>query len=309
MGGSGGGYFRGKGDLSSFTRMIKDSEAQSRDDAYETSVNQALGDLLKDFNSRDVSGTKEILDDIKKELSDVIGETVDLTFGGSVSKHTYLEGLSDTDALVILNPDKSESVFPKLLKNRFAKRLGEVYGSENVRTGKLAVTVTVRGKEIQLLPAIQLKGSLRIPSPNGQIWSRINPKGFACKLTQANKNQDGKLIPCIKLAKAMIVFLPKKQQLKGYHIESLAIEAFKRYDGPKTYKAMTTHFFEKAPELVKSPIKDKTGQSLYVDEYLGKEKSNERRIVSHALKRLHRKIVNADAAGNPDAWTELVSPK
>lgn len=307
MGGSGGGYFTGRGDLSDLARKLRDTEAQARDDRYETTVNQKLGEFLKDFNDRDAAGTREILDDIKKGLANDIGGTVDLVFGGSVSRHTYLEGLSDTDALVILEPDELERKSPDRLKERFAQRLRELFGSDNVKVGDLAVTVTVRDKEIQLLPAMRQGDGYRLASPDGRSWSKINPKGFAEKLTQANKAQDGKLVPTIKLAKALIASLPESQRLKGYHIESLAIEAFKSYDGPRTYKAMAIHFLDRAAELVKTPVRDKTGQSLYVDEYLGAQNSADRRVASQALQRLHRKLMNADASKNTETWSELIS--
>lgn len=306
MGGSGGGYFRGSGDPGDLARRLRDTEAQARDEGYETGVNQQLGELLKDFNSRDAAGTREVLDDVKKELGHEIGGTVDLVYGGSVSRHTYLDGLSDTDALVIIDPDDVGRRSPERFKDRFAQRLRELFGNDNVKVGDLAVTVTVRGKELQLLPAIRDGEGYRVAAPDGRSWSKINPRAFAEKLTQANKAQDGKLIPAIKVTKAIIATLPKQQQLTGYHVESLAIEAFKSYEGQRTYKAMVAHFFERATELVKAPIVDRSGQSVYVDEYLGAANSQERRIVSQALQRVQRKLQNADASKSVDAWAELV---
>lgn len=166
--------------------------------------------------------------------------------------------------------------------------------------------MTARGKEVQLLPAMRDGDGFRIAAPDGRSWARINPRAFAEKLTQANKAQDGKLIPTIKITKAVIAALPKQQQLTGYHVESLAIEAFKNYEGPRTYKAMVAHFFDRAAELVKSPILDRSGQSVYVDEYLGAANSQERRVVSQALQRVRRKLQNADASKSVEAWSELV---
>jgi len=306
MGGSGGGYFRGGADPGELARRLRDTEAQTRDEGYETGVNQQLGEFLKDFNARDAAGTREILDDVKKELGDEIGGTVDLVYGGSVSRHTYLDGLSDTDALVIIDPDDVGRKSPERFKDRFAQRLRELYGEQNVKVGDLAVTVTVRGKEVQLLPAIRDGDGFRIAAPDGRSWSRINPRAFAEKLTQANKAQDGKLIPTIKVTKAIIATLPKQQQLTGYHVESLAIEAFKNYEGPRTYKAMVAHYFDRAAELVKAPIADRSGQSVHVDEYLGTANSQERRAVSQALQRVQRKLQNADASKSVDAWGDLV---
>lgn len=306
MGGSGGGYFRSSADPGDLARRLRRAEAQTQDESYETTVNQRLGASLKGFNDRDVAGIRKILDDIKRELAGEIGGTVDLVYGGSVSRHTYLEGISDTDALVIIDPEELERTSPERLKHRFAQRLRELYGEENVKVGDLAVTVTVRGKEVQLLPAMRDDDAFRIAAPGGRSWSRINPRAFAEKLTQANKAQDGKLIPVIKLVKAVIAGFPEKQRLTGYHVESLAIEAFKKYEGPRTYKAMVTHFFNRAVDLVKAPIVDRTGQSVHVDEYLGPAGSRQRQIVSKALQKVQRKIQNADASKNVDAWDELV---
>ncbi len=306
MGGSGGGYFRGGADPGELARRLRDTEAQTRDEGYETGVNQQLGEFLKDFNARDVAGTREVLDDVKKELTDEIGGTVDLVYGGSVSRHTYLEGLSDTDALVIIDPGDTGRTSPEQLKGRFAERLRELFGKENVKVGDLAVTVTVGGKEVQLVPAMRDGEGYRIAASDGRSWSKINPRAFAEKLTQANKAQDGKLVPTIKVTKAIIATLPKQQQLTGYHVESLAIEAFKNYEGPRTYKDMVAHFFDRAAELVKAPIADRSGQSVHVDEYLGAVNSQARRLVSQALQRVQRKLQNADASKSVDAWKDLV---
>jgi hypothetical protein len=116
---------------------------------------------------------------------------------------------------------------------------------------------------------------------------------------------DGKLVPCIKLAKAIIATLPEQRQLTGYHTESLAIQVFKDYKGPKTSKAMLRHFFENAPGHVKEPIRDSSGQSVYVDEYLGEANSLGRRIAADALGRIARKIRNADGARSVERWREL----
>jgi len=116
---------------------------------------------------------------------------------------------------------------------------------------------------------------------------------------------NGKLVPCIKLAKAIIATLPEQRQLTGYHTESLAIQIFKGYDKPTTPKDMIRYFFEHAPDHVKEPIRDASGQSVYVDEYLGEKNSLERRIVADALGRIARKILNANGSKSVERWKEL----
>ena len=307
MGGSGGGVFTNTENPGDLARRIQHNEAQTHDQGYETDVNQLLGECLKVFNDRDTHATREVLEKVTEVLGDEIGETVDLKFGGSVSRHTYVDGLSDTDALVALHSSDVGHESPDNLKNRFAERLADQFGDSNVKTGALAVTLTIDNKEVQLLPALQDNEGLRIAAPDGRSWSRINPRAFSEKLTQANKSQDGKLVPTIKLAKAIMSTLPEQQRLTGYHLESLAIEAFRNYDGHRTYKAMVKHLFKQAEVLVRTPIVDQTGQSLHVDEHLGKTGSPQRQLVSHALQRVSRKLQNADASRNIEAWSEMVA--
>jgi hypothetical protein len=112
-------------------------------------------------------------------------------------------------------------------------------------------------------------------------------------------------VPAIKLAKAIIDRLPERQRLSGYHVESLAIEAFRGYSGPLETKAMLNHFFREASSRVLGHIRDRTGQSVHVDEYLGDAGSLERRVVSDALARTARRMANADAHENIDEWRRL----
>jgi len=145
----------------------------------------------------------------------------------------------------------------------------------------------------------------KISSYDAKSWSRIDPVGFAVALTKANKDMNGKLVPCIKLVKAIIATLPEQRRLTGYHTESLAIQVFKGYDKPKTTKDMIRYFFEHAPNHVKEPIRDSSGQSVYVDEYLGEKNSLERRIVADALGRIARKILNANGSKSIERWKDL----
>lgn len=305
MGGSGGGFFSSKTEPRELARRTREAEEKSRDDTYETDVADFLSSELAQYNDRDAEGTQRVFADVKGDLGAEVGGTVDLLYGGSISKHTYVDGLSDVDALVLMDRTELEGKQPKELQELLADHLRARYGKEAVSLGQLAVTLTHGGMTIQLLPALRDGEKFKIASYDGTGWSRIDPAGFAQALTKANKAMDGKLVPCIKLVKAVIAKLPEQRQLSGYHTESLAIKVFKDYDGPKTTKAMVRHFFEKAPDHVKQPIRDSSGQSVYVDEYLKEENGLHRRIVADALGRIARKILNADGAHSLKSWKEL----
>jgi hypothetical protein len=56
---------------------------------------------------------------------------------------------------------------------------------------------------------------------------------------------------------------------------------------------------------VLSPIRDSTGQSVHVDEYLGPANNDTRLAFSHVLGRLARRMRNATAAGSAAQWLAL----
>lgn len=305
MSGTGGRYFSSRKTPNELVKEVREAEDKAHDDGFETAVSDFLAKELTEFNSRDVEGIREVLERIKTDLENDIEGTVDMLFGGSVAKHTYLEGISDVDTLVLLNNSSLAEASPEEVKTHLANCLKERYGVDNVWEGELAVTINIEEKSIQFLPALRHGEGIRIANSDGSNWSKVNPQRFAQALTNANQEMNGKLVPCIKLAKAIIAKLPEQRQISGYHTESMAINVFKGYDGPKSTKAMLRYFFGEASELVQKPIRDSSGQSVHVDGYLGEANSQMRQTVSHALDRIRRRIQNADGSRDLERWKEL----
>lgn len=307
MGSSSGGTFyrRSPGELREAARQ---AEEKAADAAFSGEVAKLLGNLLAEFNGRDVEQVGDRLADLKAALTGSLEGSFDQIFGGSVAKHTYVDGISDIDSLVLLNDSSLDGASPGQALNKMATLLREAVGSNaEVSHGAMAVTVKYSdGMTIQMLPALRSRdGLVKVPSSRSAGWSEIDPVAFQGVLTARNKECGGKLVPVIKLAKAINGQLPESQRLSGYHMESLAISAFKGYTGEKTSVAMLPHFFERAKELVLSPIRDSTGQSVHVDSYLGAPGSEARQSASHVLGRLERRMRNATAAGSLEQWRDM----
>jgi hypothetical protein len=308
MGGSGsGGPFRSR-TPQVLAKLVRKAQDASSAAGFEVELSAALTELLGAFNDRNVELVQERLDDVKRVLEGSIEGTIDQIFGGSVAKHTYVDGLSDVDSLLIINDSglklaNSRDVIARI-SNILQKRVGE---KATVSHGQMAVTLEYQdGMTLQLLPAIQSRGGkLRVPSSSGEGWSQIDPKAFQEALTRRNIECASKLVPTIKFAKAINGTLPESQRLSGYHVESLAIAAFRNYKGPKTTAAMLPVFFEKAKDLVLSPIRDSTGQSVHVDEYLGDKNSQNRLNTSHILGRIWKRMRNSSAAESIAQWRGL----
>jgi hypothetical protein len=311
MGGSGGGG----GHISRREMDIGELLDRSRDksdlSAYESEVNDTLQDKLTGFNERDVDAIHRHLEQLAKTIQDSIEGTIDLLFGGSTIKHTYVDGLSDTDALVCLNAEEYRDQSPHDLLAHFASVIQQRLPDTTVSVGDLSISIEyVDGHKIQLLPAIREGTGLRIPDMQSKNWSRIvRPDAFASKLTEMNNQHNSMIVPVIKLFKGAQSNLPSEVQMTGYHVESLAIQAFEGYEGRHTYKDMLTHMLRSATDAVITPITDRSGQSLYVDEYLGAANCSLRLRMAESMKRMLLKIEAANSKHDHKAWESLFSER
>lgn len=243
-------------------------------------------------NAQKLTGRLESLCAILRKEGNHVVQT---KFGGSVQKGTYVTGLSDVDVLLIVNESSLANQTPAKAKEHVRATIKGQLPKNPVQVGKLAVTVKYAdGMEIQLLPAIRTRsGGVRIARPGARNWSNIaHPDGFADKLAKVNTARGGRVVPVIKLAKAVAYnFIAQKNpKISGYHIESLAIDAFEGYQGKLDSKAMLNHLFKYSTEAALNPIVDSTGQSRYVDEYLGKANSKLRKRASGHFAGMRSKV-------------------
>lgn len=262
-------------------------------------VNLVLQSLLSRFNSRDTESTNSRLEEIKDHLGSQV-ELDTILYGGSVAKHTEVDGISDVDALVILDKSDFEGKLPRDLIDAFYKILRSnlpLGGIESIDKGRMAVTITYKDQaEIQLLPALKTRNTISVASEDGESWIDTKPRFFQQKLTDANSSMNRTLIPAIKLVKSINADLPKDKQLSGYHIETLAVDAVADYQGAKTTKAILLHLLGYVAGRVLRPIRDITGQSRIVDRYLGKANSKKRVDVSQTFVGMKKRLETATTA-------------
>lgn len=295
MGGSGGrGWFSSSPTAAGVEKVVSDATTSSE---YEAEANAYLQNLLSSYNTRDVEAIQKHLGVLEAAITrDIDGET-SILFGGSVRKHTYVDGLSDVDVLMVVNGSSLAACSPEDVLAYFAERIKTRLPNTEVNPGALAITVKYTdGTELQVLPALRTQAGVRIASLDGSGWSNVvRPQEFAKRLTEVNQVCGRKVVPVIKLFKGLQSALPATSQVKGYHAESLAIEAFKNYTGRQTYKDMLQHFVRVSVHRVLSPIRDTTGQSLHVDDYLGPTSAPDRIRVSKSLDRLANRLMTADS--------------
>jgi hypothetical protein len=250
--------------------------------------------LLVRYNRRNTETVTSRLENLCRFLRQEGSHVVQTMFGGSVRRGTYVTGLSDVDVLLIVNESSLVNQPPSGVIAYVRDTIQERLPQNPVRTGDLAVTVGYSdGTEIQILPAIRKNSGVRIAEPGSTTWSNVaHPERFAEKLGEVNQLNDGRVVPTIKLAKAIAdcFITDESRKIAGYHMESLAIEAFSDYEGPLDPKAMLVHLLGHSMDAVMSPIADSTGQSRYVDEYLGPADSNLRERASTYFGQMRGKV-------------------
>ncbi|MDD5677942.1 MAG: CBASS oligonucleotide cyclase [Kiritimatiellae bacterium] len=305
--GSSGGFFSSGIGPSNLRRQVQQANDLNRSDEFVSNIAAILDSYLANANKRDSTALTKHVQEIIDALEKDIEGSVSLLFGGSLAKSTYVNGLSDVDALVFINRSELIDKSPSDVQTYFAKCLRQRFQNTEIHQGSMAVTVIFNDMEVQLLPAIRTKTGLRLSLADGSAWSDVvRPDKFASKLTDTNQHCSGKLVPTVKLAKLILAKLPENHQLTGYHIESLAVRIFDEYAGPFTTKAMLRRFFIEAPNHLLSRIGDSTGQSFHVDDYLGSARSLKRRIVADTIARIGRTIQNADAACSVNQWRDVL---
>lgn len=251
--------------------------------------------LLARYKRRNTKAVTRHLESLCGFLRQNGNHIVQMMFGGSVRKGTYVSGLSDVDVLLTINQSSLVNQPPARVIEFVRETVQQRLPDNPVRAGQLAVTVAYAGGiEIQILPAIRRKtGGVRIGESGSNRWSNVvRPEDFARKLAEVNQARHGRVVPVIKLAKAMADCFITRQSRKiiGYHVESLAIDAFGNYSGPFDPKSMLMHLLGHSMHAVMYPITDSTGQSRYVDEYLGPAESSARKRTSTYFGQMRGKV-------------------
>ena len=257
-------------------------------------INRCLRELLREYNEQEREAINRHLDVLRDSLELKDDDVIRFVLGGSQSKHTAVNGLSDVDALAIINDSSLSGQSPEAIIRQMAERIMQRLPQTSVSTGNLAVTIKYSdGIEIQILPAIRTKSGVRIADPGTNQWSNVvHPERFAQKLTQVNQANGGRVIPTVKLMKGLAnqEIRSDRDQIAGYHMESLAIEAFRNYQGTKDLNSMVRRFADFSSRAVLQPIVDPAGQSRYVDEYMGHANSPQRQRAAKAFQGMLNKF-------------------
>ncbi|MCB9452378.1 MAG: nucleotidyltransferase [Anaerolineaceae bacterium] len=300
MGGSGGGYLnRIPRDLN---KLISVSEEETDESYHRTQVEEFLNNKLNDFNDHDYEAINAHRGEIERRLQSDYDDFETLLYGGSHSRYTDVRKLSDIDILAVLGdisnlPQSSNEAIASL-----ASSLEQRFPKSKIETGAMAVTIHFTdGIEIQVLPAYRQGNEVfSIPNPTTSGWVRTCPANVATQLTNLNQRLSNNVVPVIKLAKA--ICYSQGIEVKSYHLENMALQAFSNYTGLQTHSQMLRHLFNQAKTLCLHVMSDPCGQSADVS---GNLSSRERSKMARDFNSVETAIGDAMSTRSLDPWQRL----
>lgn len=162
---------------------------------------------------------------------------------GSYARGTAIHPLDDVDIIFIIDPSywrKSFSLFfgssdypaPHSVLDSFARAIRYRYELSSVYGQRRSVRLQLFHLDIDVVPAIQDKSKtdlLRIPDIHANRWILTSPLKHSQNATDANKFQDGRFKPLVKLLKYWNGNLPSTTKLKSFAVETLAVRVFRSF--------------------------------------------------------------------------------
>lgn len=300
MGGSGGSGWSNR-PPKDLDKLITAAEGETGEKYQKTQVENFLNEKLEDFNDHDYEKLNQHREQIERKLQSEFENFEALLYGGSHSRYTDVNKLSDIDILAVLGDTSQIEESSNVAINNLVTLLRDRFPESNIQRGKMAATIRFSdGIEIQVLPAYRDGDGFYIPNPADSRWVRTCPTRVANQLTGLNQQLSGKVVPVIKLAKA--ICYAKGIEIKSYHLENIALQAFSVYTGQKTQSQMLKHLFNQAKTLVLLPMSDPCGQSADITSNLT---SNERTKLAKGFSKLENSIETAMTSSSLEPWNDL----
>lgn len=282
---------------------------------YEISKQEKLPEEIlegtaKDARIRDTEVHMEHRNAAEEAINADIDGDVSIQYGGSVSRATYVNGVSDVDCRVSINGTSLEGKSPGEIKQYIEAQIRKHDPQvKSTSIGNLAVTARYRdGTEMQFIPVIQMKHGYKVPKGNG--WSDIvRENKFTSDFRSTNQKCGGKLPALVRVLKRQNSNMPKSERLSGYNIEALVNKIFKSYpaSAPRKLSNMADYYYQKAEKAVMHRTRDKTGQSTFIDKQkLGGPNSNVRQRIASRMRSTRSALNRARLFRDSQALKESV---
>ena len=221
------------------------------------------------------------LEDIFKKI--LFTDKFEFIFSGSLSKYTYIDGYSDVD---IFFPICKQEPFKRTPNDSLVSLASKLFHmgiyDYSLSEKKNSLVGRFNNIKVDLVPVVYSSNYLLFPSTGGSEWNKIYPNKTINKLVQNNSERAKLLITLIRIFKLVFYKLYNLTQIKGYHIEMLAINSLSDNTSFKITDAFL-HGLESIKKKILYQIIDETQQYEFIDQNLGQSNSEERIDISLKL--------------------------
>lgn len=164
---------------------------------------------------------------------------------GSYMRDTAVYPLDDVDIVFVIDPsfwlERENTLLrtillgtatypsPSRVLESFANAIRYRYPISSVFGQRRSVRLELYHLDIDVVPAIEDKGNpqfIRIPDSNANHWILSSPIKHSENATRANRLQNGKFKPLVKLLKHWNYNLPSTARFKPFAIETMAVRVF-----------------------------------------------------------------------------------
>jgi hypothetical protein len=218
-------------------------------------------------------------------------------------QYTYWLKIDNDSAPLAKFRDTFGYVSSTRLLNQLKKSLGKVKNyarAELKRTGEAVVlNLTSYTWVFDIVPAVPIANSFNkseydyflIPNGNGN-WMRTDPRKDTEYVTRVNRQQDGLLLPTMRLLKYWNARI-HKPRLPSYYFETVVLHTLNNASKFTSYPAAIQYFFNVGSIYLNLSCSDPKGLGPNLDKDVDGEM---KRKVSHAMKDAHSLATSAVVA-------------
>lgn len=168
-----------------------------------------------------------------------IGERIlDAYLSGSYRRKTAIYPLEDVDIIIAIDPKGwpaamfglSDKPQPSIVLQSFASARRYRYSETSAFTQRRSVRLELNHLHVDCVPAIAIEGSdfIWVGDRKEDVWVKSSPKRHEAALIEANQQNDGLVVPIVKLLKCWNSGLPKSARLRSFVVETAAVTLFTR---------------------------------------------------------------------------------
>ena len=166
-------------------------------------------------------------------------ETPHTRLGGSYGRRTAITNIKDVDILVFVDQEWRDKPISELMDalykalKELPETLGEGYTPE-LRRQRRSINVYLPESELSLdiVPVLKTTDShedqLEVPDKEWDEWVFTQPLGYSCFLSDLNGDNNGKVVPAVKMMKHWRDVQFQKMRPKSYWLEAIVVRHIRR---------------------------------------------------------------------------------